>query len=127
MTTFLNYFVPGITDGSVYALAALGLVLTYKTSGVFNFAHGAVAAAAAYLFYQGYVEWKWPWPLAFLFSLGIVGILGGLVMAQLGRLLSTAPTVDNNRPNCAITRPPRMPTMLRLNRKASGQGHFHST
>jgi branched-subunit amino acid ABC-type transport system permease component len=93
MTSFLNYFIPGITDGSVYALAALGLVLTYKTSGVFNFAHGAVAAAAAYLFYQGYVEWNWPWPLAFLFSLAIVGILGGLVMAQLARLLSTAPTV----------------------------------
>jgi branched-subunit amino acid ABC-type transport system permease component len=93
MTTFLNYFIPGITDGSVYALAALGLVLTYKTSGVFNFAHGAVAAAAAYLFYQGYVEWGWPWPLAFLFSLSIVGILGGLVMAQLARLLASAPTV----------------------------------
>jgi branched-subunit amino acid ABC-type transport system permease component len=93
MTHFLNYLVPGIADGSVYALAALGLVLTYKTSGVFNFAHGAVAAAAAYLFYQGYVEWHWPWPLAFLFSLGIVGIAGGLVMAQLARWLSNAPTV----------------------------------
>jgi branched-subunit amino acid ABC-type transport system permease component len=93
MTTFLNYLIPGITDGSVYALAALGLVLTYKTSGVFNFAHGAVAAAAAYLFYQGYVEWHWPWPIAFLVSLFIVGILGGLVMAQLARWLSRAPTV----------------------------------
>ena len=30
----------------------MGLVLTYKTSGIFNFAHGAVAAGAAYLFYE---------------------------------------------------------------------------
>src|SRR4029078_10565282 len=31
---------------------ASGLVLTYSTSGIFNFAHGAVAFATAYLYYQ---------------------------------------------------------------------------
>ena len=31
---------------------ASGLVLTYTTSGIFNFAHGAVAFATAYLYYQ---------------------------------------------------------------------------
>ncbi len=35
----------------MYGLAGTGLLLTYKTSGILNFAHGAVAAAAAYLFY----------------------------------------------------------------------------
>ena len=59
MNQFLNYMVPGIADGSVYALAAIGLVLSYKTSGVFNFAHGALAATGAYVFYEGYVEQGW--------------------------------------------------------------------
>ncbi len=93
MNSFLNYLVPGIADGSVYALAALGLVLTYKTSGVFNFAHGALAATAAYVFYEGYVEQDWPWPLAFAISLLVVGVLGGLVLERLGSLLASAPTV----------------------------------
>ena len=52
MDDLLNYVVPGLTIGSVYALVALGLVLTYKTSGIFNFAHGGIAAVAAYLFYE---------------------------------------------------------------------------
>jgi branched-subunit amino acid ABC-type transport system permease component len=93
MNQFLNYLVPGVADGSVYALAALGLVLTYKTSGVFNFAHGALAATAAYVFYEGYVEQKWPWPLAFLLSLLVVGVLGGLLLERLASMLASAPTV----------------------------------
>jgi branched-subunit amino acid ABC-type transport system permease component len=51
MTEFLVFLPSGIAIGSVYALVALGLVLTYKTSGIFNFAHGGIAAVAAYLFY----------------------------------------------------------------------------
>ena len=93
MNQFLNYLIPGVADGSVYALAALGLVLTYKTSGVFNFAHGALAATAAYVFYEGYVEQKWPWPLAFVLSLLVVGVLGGLLLERMASLLAEAPTV----------------------------------
>ena len=93
MNQFLNYLVPGIADGSVYALAALGLVLTYKTSGVFNFAHGALAATGAYVFYEGYVERGMPWPVAFLLSLLVVGVIGGLLLERLATLLASAPTV----------------------------------
>jgi hypothetical protein len=46
------FVVAGVADGSVYGLAALGLVLTYKTSGIFNLAIGAQAAASAYVFYS---------------------------------------------------------------------------
>ena len=38
--------------GAIYSIMASGLVLTYTTSGIFNFAHGAVAFATAYLYYQ---------------------------------------------------------------------------
>jgi branched-subunit amino acid ABC-type transport system permease component len=93
MNQFLNYLVPGVADGSVYALAALGLVLTYKTSGVFNFAHGALAATAAYVFYEFYVEQGWKWPFALLLGLLLVGVIGGLILERLATLLSSAPTV----------------------------------
>jgi branched-subunit amino acid ABC-type transport system permease component len=90
---FFTFLVPGIADGSVYALAALGLVLTFKTSGVFNFAHGALAAASAYVFYEFRIEQGLPWPLAFLISLVFVGLLGGLLLERLAYLLAGAPTV----------------------------------
>ena len=53
---YLPFIVIGVITGSVYGIAALGLVLTYKTSGVFNFGHGAIAAASAVVFYELNVE-----------------------------------------------------------------------
>ena len=50
--------------GSLYGMAGLGLVLAYRTSGVFNFGHGAVAAGAAFTFYSLYDTHGWPWPPA---------------------------------------------------------------
>ena len=42
--------------GALYAVAASGLVLTYTTSGIFNFAHGAFGMFAAFLYWQFAVE-----------------------------------------------------------------------
>ncbi|MCU1692076.1 MAG: hypothetical protein JWM64_1167 [Frankiales bacterium] len=94
MNDFLRVLISGISDGSVYALAAIGLVLTFKTSGVFNFAHGAVAAASAYMFYEFRVKQGLPWPLAFLIALVVVGIIGGLILERLASLLAEAPLVS---------------------------------
>src|SRR5256885_10697567 len=52
MRAYLPFIVAGLASGSVYAIAAMGLVVTYKTSGVFNFAHGAVGMAATFVFYS---------------------------------------------------------------------------
>src|SRR5438067_10781129 len=52
MRAYLPFVIIGLTTGAVYALAALGLVLTYRTSGVFNFGHGAIGMFATYLFYS---------------------------------------------------------------------------
>jgi ABC-type branched-subunit amino acid transport system ATPase component/branched-subunit amino acid ABC-type transport system permease component len=51
MKALLPFVILGITAGSVYGLTGTGLVLTYKTSGIFNFAQGAVATVGAYVFY----------------------------------------------------------------------------
>jgi branched-subunit amino acid ABC-type transport system permease component len=46
------FTVSGLALGGVYALAATGLVLIYRVSGVLNFAHGAVAMFATFVAYQ---------------------------------------------------------------------------
>lgn len=47
-----SFTVIGIVLGGVYALAAVGLVLIYRVSGVLNFAHGAVAMFATFVAYE---------------------------------------------------------------------------
>ena len=51
MSYFFQLVVSGIVVGSIYALAALGLVLVYKSSRVANFAHGQIIAAGAFITY----------------------------------------------------------------------------
>src|SRR5580658_7950090 len=74
------FVIDGVSDGAIYAMAAIGLVLTFKTSGIFNFAIGAQAAASAYVFYSFRVTMGLPWPIAAILALLIVAILGSLIL-----------------------------------------------
>ena len=91
MRGLLPFIVVGVVTGSLYGLAGVGLVLTFRTSGIFNFAHGAVAAAAAYLFYALHVEHGLPWPLAALVVVVGFGIIAGVAIEQVTRRLVGAP------------------------------------
>lgn len=92
MRSVLPFVVVGLTTGSIYALAAMGLVLTFKTSGIFNFAHGAVGAVAAYAFFElSSLHGVW-WPLALLVSVGLVGVIGGLLLERLAHGLRNSAT-----------------------------------
>jgi branched-chain amino acid transport system permease protein len=51
VSNFLQYTVFGVMFGAGYAIAATGLVVTYTTSGVFNFAQGAVGMVAAFSYW----------------------------------------------------------------------------
>ena len=51
MSYFFQIVISGIVVGSIYALAAIGLVLVYKSSRVANFAHGQIIAAGAFITY----------------------------------------------------------------------------
>ena len=88
MTDLLPFIVSGIATGSIYGLAATGLVLTYKTSGIFNFGYGALATAAAYVFYWLYVDLELDWKLAAVLSVFVLGPLMGLVMERIARQLT---------------------------------------
>ncbi|THF61366.1 branched-chain amino acid ABC transporter permease [Pseudothauera rhizosphaerae] len=55
MTFFFEVLIGGLLSGVLYALVALGFVLIYKASGVFNFAQGAMVFFAA-LTFVGFTE-----------------------------------------------------------------------
>jgi branched-chain amino acid transport system permease protein len=56
---FISFVIAGLVTGSIYAVTASGLVVTYKSTGVFNFAHGAVGMLMAYLYWQLWQGWGW--------------------------------------------------------------------
>jgi branched-subunit amino acid ABC-type transport system permease component len=77
---FFIYTIDGLVIGGVYGIAASGLVLTYNTSGIFNFAHGAEAMLGAFLYWQVRYGWHWPAPLALIAVLGVFGPLMGAIL-----------------------------------------------
>ena len=90
MHAFLPFIVIGLATGAVYGLAGLGLVLTYKTSGIFNFGYGSVAALVVFFFYFLHTEHHTPWPFAALIALLVFAPALGLVLELLARSLDGA-------------------------------------
>ncbi len=60
MDKFLSLASSGAISGAVYSLIAVGLVLTYTATKVFNLGYGAIAYATAYVYYQLHVSLGWP-------------------------------------------------------------------
>ncbi len=90
MSEFLPFIVIGLTTGAVYGLAGTGLVLTYKTSGIFNFAYGAIAALGVFVFYYLHSEHGMPWPWAALLVLFVLSPIEGLGLELFARILEPA-------------------------------------
>jgi branched-chain amino acid transport system permease protein len=81
MGFFLETLIGGLMTGMLYSLVALGFVLIFKASGVFNFAQGAMVLFAA-LAMARFAEWIPKWTgidNLFLANLGAF-ILAGVVM-----------------------------------------------
>ena len=72
---FIEVLAGGLLAGVMYALVALGFVLIYKASGVFNFAQGAMVFFAA-LTFVSLVERGWNFWLALLVTLAVMVVLG---------------------------------------------------
>jgi branched-subunit amino acid ABC-type transport system permease component len=52
MQEVLLFALIGVGLGAMYTIAAQGLILIYRGSGVLNFAHGVVGMVGAYCFYE---------------------------------------------------------------------------
>ena len=72
---FLEVLAGGLLAGVMYALVALGFVLIYKASGVFNFAQGAMVFFAA-LTFVSLLKLGWNFWLALLVTLAVMVVLG---------------------------------------------------
>lgn len=79
---WLQLTLAGITAGSIAALSGLGLVLTYRATGVFNFAHGAVAMFVAYVLWQMVVGWGWPLLVSAPLAVFVVAPLLGVALER---------------------------------------------
>ncbi|MCE2880586.1 MAG: branched-chain amino acid ABC transporter permease [Comamonadaceae bacterium] len=79
MAFFLETLLGGLMAGMLYSLVALGFVLIYKASGVFNFAQGAMVLFAA-LAMARFAEWI---PLWTGLNNPVLSTLGAFVIAGL--------------------------------------------
>jgi branched-chain amino acid transport system permease protein len=89
------YLIAGLVTGSIYAISALGLVLTYTSSRIFNFAHGAIAYTVAVFYYWLNNEEGWSIPVAAPFTVLVFAPLLGLALYFIlfRRLTHVSPTV----------------------------------
>jgi branched-chain amino acid transport system permease protein len=88
----LQYVIAGLVLGSIYALAASGLVITYVSTSVLNFAFGAIAFFIARLFYFLHTQHHWTSTSAGLISVGVAApLLGVFLWFVLFRFLRLVP------------------------------------
>ncbi len=93
MGEFIGLTIAGLSLGAIYAIAASGLVVTYTTSGVFNFAHGAIGMVMAFAYWQFRIHEHWSAPAALALVLLVIAPgLGLLLQTGLVRRLNVNDT-----------------------------------
>ncbi|WP_137388961.1 branched-chain amino acid ABC transporter permease [Rhodoligotrophos defluvii] len=92
MVKFIQLLVFGLSLGSLYGLVALGFVVIFKSTGVINFAHGAMVLIAGYLLYvAGLGGLNAPFALAFILALIAIAALSvGLERLVLGHAANSS-------------------------------------
>ncbi|MGI8921116.1 MAG: branched-chain amino acid ABC transporter permease [Solirubrobacteraceae bacterium] len=91
MHEFGQFVVGGLGFGGIYALAALGLVLIYKTSGVVNFAFGAMATVVTLILWTALRRVGVPLVVAWLVAMVGALMIGALCEIALLRRVERAP------------------------------------
>ena len=85
---FLEVIINGMLTGILYSLVALGYVLIFKASGVFNFAQGAMVLFAP-LTLVGLMETGIPFPIALILTILVMIALAMLIeWSMLRRLIN---------------------------------------
>ncbi|RWJ31997.1 branched-chain amino acid ABC transporter permease [Mesorhizobium sp.] len=87
MDALIQIVITGLTLGSMYALAAVGLALTYGTMGMFNMAHGVFMTIGAYAAYSASINFGVPLPLAVLAGIAAGAVSGALLHMLIVRFM----------------------------------------
>ena len=90
---FFEVLIGGLLSGIMYALVALGFVLIYKASGVFNFAQGSMVFFAA-LTCVSLTELGLPLWAAIIVSIGVMALLGLAIERFVLRPLVNQPEIS---------------------------------
>ena len=91
---FFEVLIGGLLSGVMYALVALGFVLIYKASGVFNFAQGATVFFAALTCVSLVNHWGFPLWVAILTTIATMAVLGVLIERIVLRPLVNQPEIS---------------------------------
>ena len=86
--------ISGLATGSLYALAALGLVLIFKTSDVVNFAQGEMAMFGTFIAFTLLTSAGLPYWGAFLLALAFAALFGAAIERVVLRPLAKAPLIS---------------------------------
>lgn len=79
----------GIITGSLYAVAALGLVMVFKSSQMVNFAHPSMAGFCAFVVYAVTSSWlHWPWLAGVAVALGVSILMAAAAYFIIAPLMS---------------------------------------
>lgn len=92
MTEFLQLLFQGISLGSTYALVALGFVVVFRSSGVINFAQGAMLLAGAYTISWLATDVGVPFLPAVLMAVALLALAGAAFQHSVLRRVSGEPT-----------------------------------
>jgi branched-chain amino acid transport system permease protein len=79
MGTFLTVLVSGLALGSISALVALGFIVTYKATGIINFAQGGLVTLGGYLGFWLVVDLGLQWWLAYPVVLLLMFVVGVVI------------------------------------------------
>lgn len=93
MAQIWQFALLGLTTGGAYALMGLGIVATYRGSGVLNFAQGAIGTAGAYVFWTLFHSDGLPLAAAIASAVLLGAGIGAAFYALTGRLLDGASEV----------------------------------
>ncbi|HEX9039975.1 MAG TPA: ATP-binding cassette domain-containing protein [Trebonia sp.] len=93
-SAILGFLITGVALGSIYGVAAQGLVVTYATSGVFNFAQGAIGMFLAYVYWEFRVDIGLPTIVGILLTVLVAApLMGVLIERGIMRFLTDSPIV----------------------------------
>ena len=94
MDIVLQLTVSGLSNGMVYALAAVGFVVIYKASDVINFAQGELLLFGAYLSFSTIAQIGLPWSVGVALTLVLAVVLGLLIERLALRPLIGEPVIS---------------------------------
>lgn len=93
MENFIQQVATGLSEGSLYGILALALVLIYRSTGVVNFAQGEMAMFTTFIAWS-FIDFGAHFWIAFFLTLLAAGIFGALTEVIILRPVENAPPLN---------------------------------